>query len=320
MAVAMDVARVSSGAVGDGADNAVGHGGADVLAGLRRELDASRRSSRPRGGGGETLVALLALGSRVEALVCRQLAVFGREDEWRSTGVRTAAAWIAVESRGDPTQVQARVRGGRALWRTDRVADAFAAGTIAVEHVDRLSRACTRWTVAAFERDESMLVNWAETMQFADFAIAVDMWMYRADEDRAERRATKQHRRRRFHLSQSFEDTWYANGVLDPVSGQIVHGVLSRIERELFEADWADARIRPGRDPHALARSARVRDCAARDGVIGRGPCCWTVGTCSVVLPLMPRRVHFGRRPRTRSNRPCVHSDRLLCDRRRVPG
>jgi hypothetical protein len=75
--------------------------------------------------------------------------------------------------------------------------------------VDRLTRAAlrSRYTVAAFERDEAVLVEWASTMEFAVFVAALEQWLYRADADRAERLAARQFRRRRLHLSQSFEDT-----------------------------------------------------------------------------------------------------------------
>ena len=39
---------------------------------------------------------------------------------------------------------------------------------------------------------------------------------------------------------------------LDPISGEIVHTTLAAIERELFEADWAAAKERLGREPMIL--------------------------------------------------------------------
>jgi hypothetical protein len=98
-------------------------------------------------------------------------------------------------------------------------------------------------------------------MKFHKFAAKLDEWLLHADEDAAESLAAKQYRDRRFHLSQSFESTWFADGVFDPISGQIIHDTLQRIERELFEADWADARQRLGRDPivSELSRTAPQR-------------------------------------------------------------
>jgi hypothetical protein len=246
MAVAIGETRAPAGVLGD-VPSATS---CDVLAGLRRELDRLVGLDPSAWCDGATLVGLLGEVSRIEALACRQAAAFGRSDEWSCVGARTVPAWLRVESRCDPRQARARVRRGRALGRMDIVSAAFLAGAIAVEHVDRLARACTRRTIGAFVRDEAMLVEWAISMEYPDFVTALEQWLYGADADAAETLAARRHRRRRVHLSQSFEDTWYLNGVLDPISGQIVHDVLARIERELFEADWATAKQRLGRDPH----------------------------------------------------------------------
>ncbi|MFL6206057.1 MAG: HNH endonuclease signature motif containing protein, partial [Acidimicrobiales bacterium] len=45
---------------------------------------------------------------------------------------------------------------------------------------------------------------------------------------------------------------WFGKMTLDPVSGEIVSTTLRLIERELFEADWAAARERLGREPTIL--------------------------------------------------------------------
>jgi hypothetical protein len=233
----------------------------DVLAGLRRELDRLVGLDPSVWCDGATLVGLLGEVSRVEALVCRQAAAFGGSDEWSCVGARTVPAWLAVESRCDPREARARVRRGRALGRMDIVSAAFLAGRIRIEHVDRLARACTRRTLSVFVRDEAILVEWASSMEYPVFVNALKEWLYRADPDGSEKLTERQHRRRQVHLSQSFEDTWHLNGVLDSISVQIVHDVLARIERELFEADWTDATQRLGRDPHLdeLARTTPQR-------------------------------------------------------------
>jgi hypothetical protein len=234
---------------------------ADVLDELRGALDRLEAFDARVLSVGDTMVGLWQLAARVEALVCRQAAAFARYGEWADVGAKNAAAWLTVETRCDPTVARARVRRGRALGRMDLVSAAFAAGLIGVEHVDRLARACTPRTALVFHRDEAMLVDWAATMPSDVFVTALAEWLYRADADREEQLAERQCRRRRVHLSQSFEDTWYLNGVLDPISGQIVNDVLSRIERELFAADWADAKTRLGRRPNVdeLARSTPQR-------------------------------------------------------------
>jgi hypothetical protein len=52
-----------------------------------------------------------------------------------------------------------------------------------------------------------------------------------------------------------------ADAWLDPVNGEIFYSAFYRIERELFEADWAAAKERLGRDPkpHELDRTPAQR-------------------------------------------------------------
>ena len=52
--------------------------------------------------------------------------------------------------------------------------------------------------------------------------------------------------------AESFGGMWFGKMTLDPISGEIVHTTLAAIERELFEADWAAAKERLGREPTIL--------------------------------------------------------------------
>lgn len=83
---------------------------------------------------------------------------------------------------------------------------------------------------------------WAETMPFHRFKRRIDEWLPEVDEDTAEANAEDVHRRRRLHLSQSFEDTWFLDAVLDPIQGEIVTETLQTITDELLDADWAAAK------------------------------------------------------------------------------
>jgi hypothetical protein len=226
----MDESRASVDALGDRSG--------DVLADLRGALDRLHGLDPAAFRDGDTLIGLLREASRVEALACARAAAFASSDAWMPVGAQTAAAWIAVESRCDPRQVKARLRRGHALTRMDLAGAAFAAGTISVEHVDRLSRARNPRTAMVFDRDEALLVGWAKTMYFDDFVTAVDAWFYRADEDRAERLADKQHRGRRLHLSRSLENTWYLNGVFDPISSPASNANYSKPTGPKPATDW----------------------------------------------------------------------------------
>jgi hypothetical protein len=104
-------------------------------------------------------------------------------------------------------------------------------------------------TEAALARDEEMLVDYAKTLAFAEFVRVLRYWEQHADPDGAEEDAMEQQARRDVYLVPSIGGTFLGKMTLDPISGAIVCGELERLERELFEADWAKAQDDLGRDP-----------------------------------------------------------------------
>ena len=70
---------------------------------------------------------------------------------------------------------------------------------------------------------------------------AVAYWRQRADPDGAEREGERRRARRDAYLVRSFSATWLGQMTLDPLSGAVVASELDRLERLLFEADWAEA-------------------------------------------------------------------------------
>ena len=62
-------------------------------------------------------------------------------------------------------------------------------------------------------------------------------------------RADARRDRRDVYLESSFGGMWLGKITLDPISGAVVAGELGRLEREMFEADWAEAREALGREP-----------------------------------------------------------------------
>jgi hypothetical protein len=73
--------------------------------------------------------------------------------------------------------------------------------------------------------------------------------------------AVAQRAGRELHLSPSIDGTWFGRFTLDPIDGTIVAGEIARLERELFDRDWADAKERLGRVPVVgdLARTPAQR-------------------------------------------------------------
>src|SRR5262245_4573585 len=98
-------------------------------------------------------------------------------------------------------------------------------------------------------------------MRFSGFARVMAYWVQRADPDGSERTEEDKVAGRRLHLSRSMGGVWFGDFTLDPISGTIVSDALERVENELFQRDWNEARERLGREPVVtdLPRTAAQR-------------------------------------------------------------
>jgi hypothetical protein len=200
-------------------------------------------------GTGEVLVELLRELSRLEAVVDLASGGFHSSGEWALDGARSGAMWLATKTRLPKAECARRIRLGRALGDLAVTEEAFLAGEIGSGHVSLLVGASRPATKDALARDEEMLVGQARELCFSDFARVIAYWDQLADPDGAEDADQDRRNRRDVYLAPSIHGMYLGKMTLDPISGEIVANELSRIERELFEADWQDAKTRLGREP-----------------------------------------------------------------------
>jgi len=189
------------------------------------------------------------------------VAAFDATGVWLDQGARSAAVWVAWQCRVDPGEARAQVRVGRALRSMPLVETAFLRGDLTARHVQLLAHGWRTNADAFADGGEGLLVGIAVTMDAKRFAKTVTYWCHLNDPDRAESDAVDRHRRRRAHCSTTFENMVAVDALLDPVGGAIYAGELARLEQQLFEQDWADARAAFGdRATQAhLARTAAQR-------------------------------------------------------------
>jgi hypothetical protein len=150
---------------------------------------------------------------------------------------------------------------GRRLRTMPTAAEALAAGDISQRHAMVLASLAGGRTTEFFARDEAILVDHARTMSWADFVRAIEYWRQHADPDGVERDAQHDHALRRVHLSPGLRGTGILDGMLTPLGYATVDAALQRIERELFDADWAAARAEHG---HAATACHLTRTRAQR--------------------------------------------------------
>jgi hypothetical protein len=202
--------------------------------------------------------------SRVRNLAeAAHVAAVGRLDTskaWQEPGARTAGAWVAWECLVAKSRADAAVRCARRLRDMPGTEAAFLAGRLTTDHV-RLLAHCHATNADAFAEEEQHLIGLTESLLFHHVERVVQRWVRLRDEDDAERHAETRRQQRRVDCSQTIDDMWVLDALLDPVTGAIVARELHRLEQRLFEQDWAEARERLGdaATPADLRRTAKQR-------------------------------------------------------------
>ncbi len=218
----------------------------EVTAALAGVVDELVQADPLRLADGETLQALHRQLERLAAVTTRAVAAFDAGRAWEADGARTASAWVSSHCHVPLAAARRRSQLGRGLRHMPVAETAWLAGDIGEAQVGVLAGARNPATEACFERDEPMLVGLATELRHHRFVRALAYWCQLADPDGTERSAEAQHAARCVRLSQTFGGCWALDGLLGPVEGSIVATVLTKIEDELFETDWAEAKARVG--------------------------------------------------------------------------
>jgi Domain of unknown function (DUF222) len=219
---------------------------------------------------GDMLVRWHRVEARLAASKARLTVAFDVRRAYANDGSKTAAAWLARHTHGSPAAARAQTRLARRLRHMPVTREALAAGEISVRHAEVLAElyASPRRPVAeGFSEAEEQLVEYAKTLDFDQFVISIRYWESLIDQDGMEDQARSDHASRHLHLSETFRGNWALDGQLDPIGGAEVATELRRIERELFDEDWAAAKAIHGENTlvgHLERTSAQRRADALR--------------------------------------------------------
>jgi hypothetical protein len=188
-------------------------------------------------------VGVHVLAKRASALATLSTATFDRHGD--TEGAIGTAAWVAWKCKVSTPEAKAELSRGRALRHMPATTDAYVAGAIGFEQV-RLLAAAWRAAPQAFAAEEASLVADAIDQRYDQFRRRVEYFKLEHDRSGSDDRAAEAMDRRELHASRTFEDTVAINALLDPIGGAVYLNELERIEKGLFEADWAEARARLG--------------------------------------------------------------------------
>jgi hypothetical protein len=231
------------------------------LAELSEDIDALVATDPAELADRDAMVALHRELARLDAVLTRATAAFDAGRGWDADGAQTAAAWLATRCSLPKQTARREVRLARHLRHLPACESAWLGGEITGSHVATIARARRPATEEALARDEELLVDNARRMRFEAFVRTVQYWLQRADPDGAEDDDDDRRSRRDVYLEESFAGMWLGRMTFDPISGAIVGGEVARIDKEMFEADWAEAKGRLGHEPTVadLARTPGQR-------------------------------------------------------------
>jgi hypothetical protein len=197
----------------------------------------------------DSVIELSHQRDRLDAVMTKVVAEFDAGGEWAQDGAKTASAWLWARCHLPKAESARLVRRGRALSHLPVAAEAFLAGEIGAAQFDALAKARTPLTEVALARDEPLLVGFAKELAFEPFVTRLAYWLQCADPDGADQSAMERRARRDVYLTHSVSGMFLGGITLDPISGSIVYDELVRLEKVLFEEDWAEAKERLGREP-----------------------------------------------------------------------
>ena len=213
---------------------------------LTESIDRLHASDASAYADPESIEVLQRQLARLDAFVTKATAQFDAAGNWVPDGARGPASWLATRCHLPKARARAVVRRGHSLRDLPVCARAWAGGDITAAQVDVIANLRTDSTGEALARDEAMLVEQAGSLRFDRFVRAVAYWNQLADADGVEDEDQRRRAQRDVYLDKSFEGMWFGKITLDPISGAIVGEELERLEKAMFEADWAAAQERLG--------------------------------------------------------------------------
>jgi hypothetical protein len=223
----------------------------------------------------EVVVEMQALRDAAHAVHAKVAGLWDARRVWASDGAKSGKPWLARKTRASEAACGSLLWLARQRAAMPVAAAAWDAGEIGADHLNRLAAVRNHRTEEALAQDEALLVDKARTHSFSGFAFVVAYWSQLADPEGADQDYLDRRDRRRFSFDETIGGMWSTQGVLDPIGGTIIATELRRLEHKLFEADWAEAKKRLGRDPHLheLARTSDQRRADALQEMATRSAC-----------------------------------------------
>jgi hypothetical protein len=182
------------------------------------------------------LIDLARARARFDVAEAATIAEFDRRGCGVADGAVNTKAWLAHHTGVARVTAGARVLLAKRLLRMPAMVEALAAGRVTDGHARALGRCLTPRTLDAFGRDETLLVQTAETLEADDFDIVISRWLQLNDADGAD---PGSERPSLFRCSPMLGGRSRLDGELDLEDSAEVLAELQTIYDELWRADRA---------------------------------------------------------------------------------
>ena len=195
--------------------------------------------------------AVVSLQSDIDRLAATQsqaLAAWHSRRLWAADNSKSAGHRLARETGCSISSGKGLIFRAKRLATMPLTVAAFLSGALSADRVDLLVGLNKANVADQFARDEQMLIDSIGLLLFPDALKVARYWASHADEASAKDRAQKHLADRSANASKTFEGCVDLRAWFDPIGGEVVLNEMERLEQQLFDEDWVEARARIGND------------------------------------------------------------------------
>ena len=204
---------------------------------------------------------LNAVQRRVEAALVTAVDQVERSGHYRDDGHRSVASWLMATTNCTRSEATARHKSAKMPRSLEHVAAEFAAGRVGIAQVRELARlAANPRSGDQIDGSEDILLDAAQSLEYADFRVVTERWEQLADADgaHADHEAAHEFRDARCHQVGDEVRFETSHGTIQGASMRMVFEAFCQAE---FDRDWAWVTDTYGDDANAtlLPRTAAQR-------------------------------------------------------------
>jgi hypothetical protein len=195
----------------------------------------------------------------LEAVFADAVRRFDQSGEYQADGALSIVEWLRASCKLSGGAAAERVGVARQLEKLPQTEAAFASGNLGYQHVVVLARAAEHVGAAAVRKEETNLLQAAQTMDPGRFTSVAKNFEHRVDAAGALAEANRAYERRYFHVGDPVDGLVRLDGVLDTEGGATLRTALQAFMKPIKN----DARSHGQRSADALVELAR-RDAGGR--------------------------------------------------------